>query len=143
MTKTVVIEEVQTIATSDESGDVALVVVQPQPNTVTISLPETSLIEVHSGTPIIDMIVDQSSVIEVERIIENTVVVEQPVPTIVEVVSQGPQGVPGDLPGGGNAISILGIPVRMIDGEPDDLLSYTGSEWLNKPQEKVTDGGNF
>lgn len=144
MTKTVVIENTQTVATEDNQGDVEFVIVQPEPNTVAISLPETSVVEVALPAPI-SVVVDASdtSVVEVQHTVENTVAVEQVVPVVVEIVARGPQGVPGDIGGGGNAVSIIGYPVHMIDGEPDDLLSFTGSEWLNKPQSKVTDGGNF
>lgn len=144
MTRTVVIEQTNIVATEQNQGDVEYVIVQPQPNTVAVSVPETSILEVsRSEVPNVQINLDDTTVVEVERIIENTVVIEQPVPTIVEVVTRGPQGIPGDIGGGGNAIAILGYPVQLVDGQEDDLLSFTGSAWRNKPQEKVTDGGNF
>lgn len=144
MTKTVVIENTQTVATEDNQGDVEFVVVQPEPNVVAVSLPETSVVEVALPAPT-SVVIDASdtTVVEVERTVENTIAVEQVVPVVVEIVSRGPQGVPGDIGGGGNAVSIVGYPVTLAGGQPDDLLSFTGSEWRNKPQVQVTDGGNF
>jgi len=72
------------------------------------------------------------------------VVVEKQPPQKIDVIARGPQGVSGPPGNGsGDATSILGFPVRLSDGQPEDLLEFTGSEWVNKPQNDVTDGGNF
>lgn len=153
MTKTVVIENTQTVATENDQSDVEIVVVQPQSNIVVASLPETSLVEVSQPAPATVVINnDDANIIEVQHTVESTVVVEQKVPVFVEVVSagpqgaqgpQGPQGPPGDAGAGGNASAIVGYPVSLSGGAPDDLLSFTGVAWTNKPQVQVTDGGNF
>lgn len=159
MTKTVVIEEVQTVTTENTQGDVEIVVVQPQANIVAVSLPETSVVEVSQpATATVIISSDDTNLVEVQHVIENTVVVEQPTPILVEVVSAGPQGPAGAVgpqgpqgvqgvqgpPGTGvDAVSIVGYPVQLASGNPDDLLSFTGSAWTNKPQVQVTDGGNF
>lgn len=159
MTKTVVIEEVQTVTTENTQGDVEIVVVQPQANIVAVSLPETSVVEVSqpaAATVIISS--NDTNLVEVQHVIENTVVVEQPTPILVEVVSagpqgsvgpagpQGPQGIQGVVgPQGpaGSGTTIGGYDVTMVNGQVDDLLSFTGAAWTNRPQTQVTDGGNF
>lgn len=117
MTRTVVIQTVKTVATPNTSGDVDVVVVQPRPNTVAVELPQTSVVEV---------------------------VAVGPQGIAGPAGPQGPQGVQGP-PGeaSGDATSIVGYPVTLASGQPDDLLSFTGSAWTNKPQEHVTDGGNW
>lgn len=55
----------------------------------------------------------------------------------------GEQGVPGPAGSGIDAESIQGYPVVLSNGQEDDLLSFTGAAWANKPQTQVTDGGNF
>ena len=97
--------------------------------------------------------VDAPNVVEVVE--TNTVVVVDPQPQIIDVVSVGPQGVQGvqgpagaQGPAGpqgpaGSGTTIGGYNVNMVGGDPDDLLSFTGSAWTNKPQVQVTDGGNF
>lgn len=141
MTKTVVIEEIKTVA-AETQGDVDVLVVQPQPSVVTVPLPERTVVEVERPLAGVEVRPIETKVVEIEKVVEKRVIVEPP-PQIVEVVSRGPQGVPGDISGGGNAVSIVGYPVQLVDGNPDDLLSFTGTEWRNKAQEKVTDGGNF
>lgn len=104
MTRSVVIEKIETVTALDDSGDVDVVVVQPVPNSVVIEVPQIN---------------------------------------VVEVISAGPQGPPGPSGQGADAVSIVGYPVVLLSGQPDDLLSFTGTEWKNKPQAQVTDGGNF
>lgn len=101
MTRTVVIETIQNVATKDDSGDTEIVVVQEQPRAVVVVQPQTE---------------------------------------IVEVVAQGPQGPPGP---GGTDTSLVGYPVHLVDGQPGDLLNFTGAAWTNRPSTDVTDGGNF
>lgn len=159
MTKTVVIENTQTVATENDQGDVDIVVVQPQPNTVAVSMPQTSFVEVSQPAPATLVVhTDDNNLIEVQHTVESTVVVEQPVPVIVDVVSagpqgsvgpagpQGPQGIQGVVgPQGpaGSGTTVGGYDVTMVNGQEDDLLSFTGVVWTNKPQIQVTDGGNF
>lgn len=159
MTKTVVIEEIQTVATENNQGDVEIVVVQPQPNTVVVSLPATSVVEVTQPAPAIVVVnTDDNNIVEVQHTIESTVVVEQTVPVLVEVMSSGPQGVQGvqgpEGPQGiqgvvgpqgpaGSGTTIGGYDVTMVGGQENDLLSFTGAVWTNRPQTQVTDGGNF
>lgn len=72
------------------------------------------------------------------------VVVQQSSPEIVEVVSVGPQGIQGPPGSNSNDASfILGVPISVTDAQSNDLLSFTGAAWTNKPQAQVTDGGNF
>lgn len=86
-------------------------------------------------------IVETQSLLSTAQTIETVVVVQTPAPEIVEVVAVGPQGIQG--PPGNDASFLLGVPIAFTDGQPDDLLSFTGSVWRNKPQAQVTDGGNF
>lgn len=85
--------------------------------------------------------IDPPDVVEIGQTPNTVVVVEPQQPQIVEVVAVGPQGPMG--PPSNNATSIVGYPVSLISGQPDDLLSFTGAEWTNKPQINLTDGGNF
>lgn len=101
--------------------------------------------------------VDAPDVVEI--VSTNTVVVVDPAPPdIVNVVAAGPQGPAGAAgpqgpagaqgPAGpqgpaGSGTTIGGYNVNMVGGDPDDLLSFTGSAWTNRPQVQVTDGGNF
>ena len=64
------------------------------------------------------------------------VVVFQQEKEIVEVIHQGIQGPPGDL-------SIFGFPIDINNVKENDLLAFSGSSWINKSQDKITDGGNF
>lgn len=93
-------------------------------------------------------ILEYQAVASATQVTETVVVVEESTPEIVEIVSVGPQGIQGPIgpvgpPGPTDASSIVGYPVVLASGQPDDLLSFTGSEWTNKPQAQVTDGGNF
>ena len=49
--RTVVVQSVKTVATTDTSGDVDVVVVQPQPEIVTVEMPQTSVVEVVTAGP--------------------------------------------------------------------------------------------
>lgn len=118
MTRTVVIQSVKTVATNNTSGDVDVVVVQPQPNVVTVELPQTQIVEVVAAGP------------------AGTAGAQGPAGPQGEVGPAGPAGPAGSA-------NIGGYPVSMSGGDPDDLLSFTGSVWTNKPQAQVTDGGNF
>lgn len=89
-------------------------------------------------------IVQTQSLASATQTIETVVVVQEAAPEIVEVVAAGPQGIQGPPGSSSNdAAYILGVPITFADEQPDDLLSFTGSAWVNKPQAQVTDGGNF
>lgn len=49
---------------------------------------------------------------------------------------QGPQGEPGDSGIGGYGFNIENIAA-------DDVLAFSGTAWVNRPQVRLTDGGNF
>lgn len=115
MARSVIIETVKTVATPDTSGDADVVVVQPQPNVVAVELPQTSVVEV---------------------------VMAGPTGPVGPAGVTGPQGPAGPQGPSGNS-TIGGYNVNMVGGDPDDLLSFTGTVWTNRPQVQVTDGGNF
>lgn len=113
--------------------------------------------------------VGESNLVEVFDDLAAVIPVTQPPPEIVDVVAVGPQGIqgiqgiqgePSTVPGpqgpqgiqgepgpvgppGNDASFLLGLPLVFTDGQEDDLLGFTGSQWINKPQTQVTDGGNF
>lgn len=64
------------------------------------------------------------------------VVVFQQEKEIVEVIHRGIQGPPGDS-------SFFGFPFDINNVKENDLLAFSGSSWINKSQDKITDGGNF
>lgn len=92
--------------------------------------------------------VGENNLVEVFDDLAAVIPVVQPPPEIVDVVAVGPQGIQGPVgpqgpPGPTDATSIVGYPVVLSSGQADDLLSFTGSEWTNKPMTQVTDGGNW
>lgn len=70
---------------------------------------------------------------------KNTIVTSVQEPTIIVAGVIGPKGEPG-TPGestiGGSSVSILNL-------ASGDILLYSGSDWINTPQENLTDAGNF
>jgi len=66
-------------------------------------------------------------------------VYQNPQPTIVEIVSVGPQGPQG--PSGANDIGGYGVTVS--DAINGDVLGFNGAAWYNRRQETLSDGGNF
>lgn len=94
-------------------------------------------IEVPSGTIVVP--VDELSVVEVETQPGYIIVPFDNAPQLIEIVERGPQGPQGPP---GNA-SIGGYDVNIEDVASGDVLAFSGSSWINKPQEQLTDGGNF
>lgn len=119
MTRTVIVQTVKTVATPNQSGDVDVVVVQPQPNVVAVEMPQTSVVEVVTAGP------------------------QGPAGPAGPAGASGAQGPAGPQGPAGSSTQVGGYNVVMVGGDPDDLLSFTGSAWTNKPQVQVTDGGNF
>lgn len=66
-------------------------------------------------------------------------VFQNPQPTVVEVVAQGPQGPAG--PSGNNDIGGYGFAINGIAN--GDVLGFNGAAWYNRRQETLSDGGNF
>lgn len=92
-----------------------------------------------------------------EVVVQNTpvtVVTENPVTGIIEVITPGPQGIQGvqgiqgpqgnvgpQGPPGPNDIG--GYPVSISNPAQSDVLSFTSLTWSNTAQAEITDGGNF
>lgn len=66
-------------------------------------------------------------------------VFQNPQPTVVEVVSAGPQGPAG--PAGNSDIGGYGFSIAGITN--GDVLGFNGTVWYNRRQETLSDGGNF
>lgn len=43
----------------------------------------------------------------------------------------------------GNANAIAGYPVQLVNPQGNDVLSFTGTEFTNRANFELTDGGNF
>lgn len=75
--------------------------------------------------------------------VNQAVVTQSPIsPNIVDVILPGPQGPPGAKgePGG---TSIGGYEVAISGISVGDILAFSGTNWFNNPQDRLTDGGNF
>jgi hypothetical protein len=126
-----------------EVDDTSVVEVYQDPSTLVVATQTApDVVEISKTEAVVAVDQPPPQIVEVTQQPSIAVVMEQAAPQIVEIVARGPQGPPGDILNG-NASSILMYPVQMVDGQPDDLLSFTGSAWVNKSQQKVTDGGNF
>lgn len=56
---------------------------------------------------------------------------------------QGPPGIAGPQGPPGNA-AIGGLPVQITNPMPGDVLQLSAAiAWTNRPQDAITDGGNF
>lgn len=69
----------------------------------------------------------------------NVVEVIQPVTQVLEVAAVGPQG-PAGLSG---SSAIGGFEVVIAGAQNGDLLGFNGTNWYNRRDNDVTDGGNF
>ena len=64
----------------------------------------------------------------------------QPLTTHLDITAPGPQGLQG-IPG---PQAIGGLPVQINNPMPGDVLQLSAaSAWTNRPQDAITDGGNF
>jgi hypothetical protein len=80
---------------------------------------------------------------------QTAVIVQDAAAQIVNIVGQGPQGpqgpagAPGPQGPAGDTNALGGVPVQFSGLAADDLLAYSGSAWINRPQTQITDAGNF
>lgn len=54
-----------------------------------------------------------------------------------------PKGDKGDTGSSGDAGSLGGYPVMISNPSENDVISYVGGSFINKPQTDITDGGNY
>ena len=94
-------------------------------------------IEVQGGTVLVP--VDDVSLVEVETQPGFIIVPFNHQPQTIEIVAQGPQGPQG--PPGNSTIGGLGVEIEGI--AVGDVLAFAGSNWTNRRQAELTDGGNF
>lgn len=67
---------------------------------------------------------------------QGNVLVDRPTSNIIYAGVPGPRGPSGESTISGTAISISNL-------SSNDLLSFNGDNWINRPQYLVTEGGNF
>lgn len=67
---------------------------------------------------------------------QGTVLVNVPSNNIILAGAPGPQGPSGESTIAGSVITISNL-------SANDLLSFNGSNWTNRAQNLVTEGGNF
>jgi hypothetical protein len=84
---------------------------------------------------------DLINIIETSNIISSgtsgNIIVDKPSnSTIVVSGLPGPPGPPGGATIGSYSIVVSGIAAN-------DLLAFNGTNWINRPQEQLTEGGNF
>lgn len=126
-----------------EVDDTTIVEVYQDPETVVVATQTTpDVVAIEEVQTVVSVEAPVVEAVEISQPPDIVVLVEQSTPSIVEVVSRGPQGPPGDI-ANGNATAILGYPVRLVDGQRNDLLNFDGTAWTNRPSTDVTDGGNF
>jgi hypothetical protein len=79
-------------------------------------------------------IIEESNIISLGTY--GSVIVDKPFSNIILAGAPGPQGPSGESTISGTAISISNL-------SANDLLSFNGNNWTNKPQDLLTEGGNF
>jgi|APGre2960657373_1045057.scaffolds.fasta_scaffold81715_1 hypothetical protein len=79
-------------------------------------------------------IIEESNIISLGTY--GNVIVDKPSSNIISAGAPGPRGPSGESTISGTAISISNL-------SANDLLSFNGNNWTNKPQDLLTEGGNF
>jgi hypothetical protein len=79
-------------------------------------------------------IIEESNIISLGTY--GSVIVDKPSSNIILAGAPGPQGPSGESTIAGSVITISNL-------SANDLLSFNGNNWTNKPQDLLTEGGNF
>lgn len=79
-------------------------------------------------------IIEESNIISLGTY--GNVIVDKPSSNIILAGAPGPRGPSGES-------TIAGSTVTISNLSANDLLSFNGNNWTNKPQDLLTEGGNF